>query len=58
MNRSYFALALRPCFGAVFCNSVAADRSVMAASSFLAAAAVCEILWCFAAESRASYWSG
>ena len=43
MNRSYFALAPRPCFGAVFCNSVAADRSVMAASRFLAAAAVSSV---------------
>jgi hypothetical protein len=58
MNRVYFALAPRPCFGAVFCNSVAADRNVMAASRFLTTVVVCEILCCFAAESRESYWSG
>ena len=58
MNRVYFALAPRPCFGAVFCNSVAADRNVMAASRFLTIVVVCEILCCFAAESRESYWSG
>ena len=36
----------------VFCNSVSADRSGMAASRFLAAAAACAKLLCFAAASR------
>ena len=42
----------------VFCNSVSADRIVIAASRFLAAAAVCVILLSLAAESLESYWSG
>ena len=53
-NRFFFALAPRPSFGAaisgavvrssiVFSNSVAADRNVMAASRFLAAAAVSSV---------------
>ena len=42
----------------VFCNSAAADRSGMAASRFLAAAAACVIQMSFAAESRKSYWRG
>ena len=46
-------------FSFVFCtSSVSADRSVMAASKFLARAAACAILLSFAAESRESYWSG
>ena len=36
----------------------AAKRIVMAASRLLGAAAACVILLSFAAESRASYWSG
>ena len=36
----------------VFCNSVSANRSGMAASRFLAAAAACAKLLCFAAASR------
>ena len=36
------------------CISVSADHSGMAASRFLAAAAACEILFCFAAENRKS----
>ena len=42
----------------MFCNSVSADRIVIAASRFLAAAAVCVILLSLAAESLESYWSG
>ena len=48
----------------VCCNSfclfqlVSADRSGIAASRFLTAAAACEILLSFAAEIRKSYWSG
>ena len=41
-----------------FCNSVSADRSGMAASRFLAAAAACVILLSFAAQCRKSYCSG
>ena len=65
----FFALAPRPSFGAaisgavvrssiVFSNSAAADRNVMAASTFLAAAAVCVIPLSFAAACRELYWSG
>ena len=39
----------------VFCNSVSADRSGMAVLRFLAAAAACVILLCFAAENRKSH---
>ena len=39
----------------VFCNSLSADRSRMAASRFLAAAAAGAILLCFAAETRKSH---
>ena len=44
----------------VFCNSVAADRIVVATSRLLGAAAACVILLSsyFAAEHRKSYWSG
>ena len=42
----------------VFCNSVAADRIVVAASRLLGAAAACVILLSFAAEDRKSYWNG
>ena len=42
----------------VFCNSVSADRIVMAASRLLAAAAACAILLSFATGLRKSYWSG
>ena len=38
----------------VFCNSMCADRSRMAASRVLAAAAASVMLLCFAAESRKS----
>ena len=41
----------------MLCNSVSADRSGMAASRFLAAAAACGMLLCFAAESRKAYCS-
>ena len=42
----------------VFCNSVFADRSGMAASRFLVAAAACVVLLRFAAESRKSHCNG
>ena len=42
----------------VFCNSVFADRIVMAASRLLGAAAACVILLSFAVEQRKLYWSG
>ena len=65
----FFALASRSGFGAaisdtvarssiVFCNSVSADRIVVAASRLLGAAAACVILLSFAAEHRKSYWNG
>ena len=65
----FFALASRSGFGAtisdavarssiVFCNSVSADRIVMAASRLLHAVAACVILLSFAAGLRKSYWSG
>ena len=68
-NRLFFALASRSGFGAtisdavarssiVFCNSVSADRIVMAASRLLRAVAAFVILLSFAAGSRKSYWSG
>ena len=68
-NRLFSALASTSGFGAaifdtvarsyiVFCNSVSADRIVVAASRLLGAAAACVILLSFAAEHRKSYWSG
>ena len=65
----FFALASRSGFGPaisdpvarssiVFCNSVFADRIVMAASRLLLATAACVILVSFAAGLRKSYWSG
>ena len=65
----FFALASRSGFGAavsdavarnsiVFCNSVTADRIVVAPSRLLGAAAACVILLSFAAEDCKSYWSG
>ena len=42
----------------MLCNSVSADRIVMAASRLLRAAAACVILLSFAAEDCKSYWSG
>ena len=68
-NRLFFALASRSGFGAaisdavarssiVLCNSVSADRIVMAASRLLLATAACVILLSFAAGLRKSYWSG
>ena len=42
----------------VLCNSVSADRIVVAASRLLPALAVCVILLSFAAGSRKSSWSG
>ena len=58
-SKSFFALASRSGFGAiisdavarssiVFCNSVSADRIVMAASRLLRATAACVILLSFA----------
>ena len=47
-----------PCSSIVFCNSVSADRIVVAASRLLGAAAACVILLSFATRSRKSYWSG
>ena len=66
-NRLFFALTARSGFGAtisdavarssiVFCNSVSADRIVMAASRLLLAVAAC--VMSFAAGSRTSSWSG
>ena len=68
-NRLFFALASRSGFGPaisdpvarssiVFCNSVFADRIVMAASRLLRAVAAFVILLSFAARLRKSYWSG
>ena len=69
-NRLFFALASRSSgFGAtisdavvrssiVFCNSVSADRIVMAASRLLRAVAALVIVLSFAARSGKSYWSG
>ena len=68
-NRLFVALASRSGFGAaisdaiarssiVFCNSVSADRIVVAASRLLGAAAACVILLSFAAKDRKSYWNG
>ena len=62
-NRLFVAVASKSGFGAaisdavarssiVFCNSVSADRNVMAASKLLRAAAACVILLSFAAGSR------
>ena len=42
----------------VSCNAVTADRSGMAASRLLLAAAACVILLRFAAESRKSHCNG
>ena len=68
-NRLFFLLASRSGFGAtisdavarssiVLCNSVSADRIVMAASRLLRAVAAFVILLSFAARLRKSYWSG
>ena len=65
----FFALASRSGFGAtisdavarssiVFCNSVSADRIIMAAWRLLHAVAACVILLSFAAGLRKSYGSG
>ena len=42
----------------VFCDSVSADRIVMAASRLLGTAPACAILLFLSAGSRKSYWSG
>ena len=68
-NRAFFPLASRSGFGAaissavariyiVFCNSVSADRIVMAASRLLGATAACAILLSFTAGHRKLYWIG
>ena len=68
-NRLSFALASRSGFEAtisdavarssiVFCNSVSADRIVVAASRLLPALDAWVILLSFAAGLRKSYWSG
>ena len=68
-NRLFSALASTSGFGGtisdtvarssiVFCNSVSANRIVVAASRLLGAAAACVILLSFATEHRKSYWSG
>ena len=68
-NRLFSALASRSGFGGtisdtvarssiVFCNSVSANRNVVAVSRLLGAAAACVILLSFATEHRKSYWSG
>ena len=68
-NRLFSALASRSGFEAtnsdavarssiVFCNSVAADRIVVAASRLLPALDAWVILLSFAAGLRKSYWSG
>ena len=68
-NRVFCPLASRSGFGApissavarssiVFCNSVSADRIVMAASRLLGATAACVILLSFAAGHRKSDWNG
>ena len=68
-NRLFSALASRSGFGAtiseavvrssvVLCNSVSADRIVIAVSRLLRAVAAFVILLSFAARSRKSYWSG
>ena len=46
------------CHPIVFCNSVSADRSGMAASRLLPAAAACVIPVWFAAESREWHCNG
>ena len=67
-NRLFSALTSRSGFEAaifdtvarssfVLCNSVSADRIVVAASKLLGAAAAC-VLLSFAAEQRKSYWNG
>ena len=68
-NRLFSALASRSGFEAaisdtvarssfVLCNSVSADRIVVAASRLLGAAAACILMLSFAAEQRKSYWNG
>ena len=69
-NRLFFRSGVEiPGFGATisdavarssiaFCNSVSADRIVMAASRLLRAVAACVIPLFFAAGLRKSYWSG
>ena len=49
---------LVPCHASVFCNTVSADRSGMAAPMFLVAAAACIVLLHFSAWSRKSQCNG
>ena len=53
-----FPTPLRVGSSIVLCNSVSADRIVMAASRLLRAVAAFVILLSFAAGSRKSSWSG
>ena len=46
------------CNPILLCHSVCADRSGMAASRFLAAAAACVLLLCFAAGRRKLHCNG
>ena len=58
---SGFGAAISSAFArssSVFCDSVSADRIVMAASRLLGATAACVILLSFAAGHRKLYWSG
>ena len=51
-----FSAFARSC--SVICNSVSADRIVMAASRLLGATAACIVLVSFAAGHRKLYWNG
>ena len=60
-SRSGFGAAIFDAFArssTVFCNSVSADRIVMAASKLLGFMAACVILFSFAAGLGKSWWSG
>ena len=68
-NRAFFVVAARSGFGAAIsdafacssflsCKSVSADRSAMAASRLLGAAAACVILFFFEAGPHKSHWNG
>ena len=52
------SMSARPSCSIVFCNSVSADRIVMAVSRLLRAVAALVILLSFAARLRKSYWGG
>ena len=60
-SRSGFGAAIFSAFAgssSALCNSVSADRIVMAASRLLGATAACVILLSVAAGHRKSQWSG